>query len=96
VHYHTIAGVISTTSTNFERWLAGDRCDPGDGVVPYKSAHLDNVDSELVVPADHFHVHHHPLAVQEVRRILLEHYQEYVRQKDGRQELQLTSDGAQN
>jgi len=34
--------------------------------------------------------------VQEVRRILLEHYQEYVRQKDGRQELQLTSEGARN
>ena len=95
VHYHTIAGVISTTSTNFERWLAGDRHDPGDGVVPYKSAHLDNVDTELVVPADHFHVHHHPLAVQEVRRILLEHYQEYVRQKSGRQELQLTGSDAE-
>jgi pimeloyl-ACP methyl ester carboxylesterase len=95
VHYHTIAGVVSTTSTNFERWLAGDRCDPGDGVVPYKSAHLDNVDSELVVPADHFHVHHHPLAVQEVRRILLEHYQGYVRQQDGRRELQLTSSDSQ-
>jgi hypothetical protein len=27
----------------------------------------------LIVPADHFHVHQHPLAVREVRRILLEH-----------------------
>jgi hypothetical protein len=26
-----------------------------------------------VVPADHYHVHHHPLAILEVRRILLEH-----------------------
>ena len=55
-----------------ERWLAGDS-EPGDGVVPYSSAHLDGADSELVVPADHFHVHQHPLAVREVRRILLEH-----------------------
>jgi pimeloyl-ACP methyl ester carboxylesterase len=91
VHFHTIAGNINTTSTDLERLLAGDRNDPGDGVVPYQSAHLDNADSELVVPADHFHVHHHPLAVQEVRRILLEHYQNYVRQKDTRKELQLTS-----
>ncbi len=39
VHYHTIAGVVSTATTDFERWLAGDRRDPGDGVVPYKSPH---------------------------------------------------------
>jgi hypothetical protein len=32
--------------------------------------------------------------VQEVRRILLEHYQNYIRQKDNRQELQLTSSDA--
>ena len=39
----------------------------------YASAHLDDVESELVVSADHLHVHHHPLAIREVRRILLEH-----------------------
>lgn len=49
----------------------------GDGVVSYASAHLDGVDSELVVPADHSHVHHHPLAVAEVRRVLLEHWEEF-------------------
>jgi len=37
------------------------------------SAHLDDAESELIVPADHFHVHQHPLAVLEIRRILLEH-----------------------
>jgi pimeloyl-ACP methyl ester carboxylesterase len=95
VHYHTIAGVISTATTNVERWIAGDSRDPGDGVVPYKSAHIDNADSELLVPADHFHVHHHPTAIQEVRRILLEHYQDFIRQKDARRELQLTSSEAE-
>jgi hypothetical protein len=45
----------------------------GDGVVPYRSAHLEGVESEVTVPAEHVHVHHHPLAVREVRRILLEH-----------------------
>ena len=62
------------TARSTWKWLAGvNRHDPGDGVVPYASAHLDGVDSEQVVAADHFHVHQHPLAVREVRRILLEH-----------------------
>jgi pimeloyl-ACP methyl ester carboxylesterase len=43
-----------------------------DGVVPYRSAHLDGVRSELVVRSDHG-VQRHPLAIREVRRILLEH-----------------------
>jgi hypothetical protein len=30
----------------------------------------------LIVPADHFTVHQHPLSVLEVRRILLEHLRE--------------------
>ena len=54
-------------------WLKVDGNEPGDGVVPAASAHLEGAESELVVPADHFHVHQHPLAVREVRRILLEH-----------------------
>lgn len=90
VHYHTIAGVISTATTKVEFWLAGDGGDEGDGIVPYKSAHLDDPTvSEVVVRADHFHVHHHPQAIQEVRRILMEHYQKYIRQKEGGKELQL-------
>ncbi len=90
VHYHTICGIISTATTDIEKWVAGDLHDRGDGVVPYWSAHIDNAESEKEVPADHFHVHHHPLAIQEVRRILLEHYQEYVRNKGG-EELRLMS-----
>jgi hypothetical protein len=76
VHYHSIIGVAPPGSDRLERWLAGDSGERGDGVVPYRSAHLDGVDSEKVVPADHFHVHQHPLAVLEVRRILLEHLKE--------------------
>jgi pimeloyl-ACP methyl ester carboxylesterase len=74
VHYHSVIGVAPKASANLDRWLAGDK-EPGDGVVPYASAHLDSAETELVVPADHFHVHQHPLAVREVRRILLEHAQ---------------------
>ena len=44
-----------------------------DGVVAYDSAHIDEAESEFVV----FHQNHsaqgNPLAIQEVRRILLEH-----------------------
>jgi pimeloyl-ACP methyl ester carboxylesterase len=75
VHYHSIIGVTTSKTADLERFLAGDGKEPGDGVVPYTSAHLPQVDSELVVPADHHHVHQHPLAVLEVRRILLEHIQ---------------------
>jgi hypothetical protein len=73
VHYHSIVGVSSTAYTWPEVLIAGSN-GPGDGVVPYGSAHIADADSELVVDADHLHVHHHPLAIREVRRILMEHY----------------------
>ena len=44
-----------------------------DGVVTYRSAHLDGVESELVIPFSGHSVQGHPLATAEVRRILLEH-----------------------
>jgi hypothetical protein len=47
--------------------------DEGDGVVKYRSAHLDGVASELVVRHSGHSVQEQPLAIQEVRRILLEH-----------------------
>lgn len=46
-----------------------------DGVVAYSSAHLDETDSELVVRSGHS-CQDHPLAIQEVRRILLNHVAE--------------------
>ena len=46
-----------------------------DGVVEYSSSHLDNVRSELVVQSGHS-VQQHPVAIYEVRRILLEHLKE--------------------
>jgi hypothetical protein len=41
--------------------------------VPYASAHLNGVDSEIVVRASHLTVQHHPRAVLEVWRILMDH-----------------------
>ena len=40
-----------------------------DSVVSYASSHLEKADSELVVPAGH-RAFEHPLAVQEIERIL--------------------------
>ena len=44
-------------------------------IVEYSSSHLDNVRSELVVHSGHS-VQVHPVAIYEVRRILLEHLKE--------------------
>jgi len=46
-----------------------------DGVVKYSSAHLSWTDSELVVPSGHS-VLGNPIAIEEVRRILLLHAEE--------------------
>lgn len=43
-----------------------------DGVVEYQSAHIEGVESELVVRSGHS-CQGHPFAIEEVRRILLEH-----------------------
>jgi hypothetical protein len=44
----------------------------GDGMVSYRSAHIDAAASELVVRSSHS-VQSHPEAIEEIRRILLEH-----------------------
>src|SRR6185369_4509058 len=48
----------------------------GDGVVPLKSAHLDDVDSEIDVVAEHSDVHRHPQTILQVRELLREHLRE--------------------
>jgi pimeloyl-ACP methyl ester carboxylesterase len=48
----------------------------GDCVVPVTSAREAGVSSEIFVPAQHTKVHHHPLAVQELIRILELHLRE--------------------
>ncbi|HEV3418575.1 MAG TPA: alpha/beta fold hydrolase [Pirellulales bacterium] len=66
VTYHNIVGRLPHHD------LLGRVSGDGDGVVPYESAHLDDVASEIEVAADHSELHRHPLSVLEVRRILLE------------------------
>ena len=50
----------------------GDLNTLDDGVVEYKSAHVDYVDSEFIVQSAHS-CQSHPLTIEEVRRILLLH-----------------------
>lgn len=49
---------------------------PGDNVVPVSSARLPGVVSEVLVPAVHTEVHHHPITVLEMERILGDHLRE--------------------
>lgn len=63
VRYHTIVGVYTPPGP-----LAGS----SDGVVPYRSAHLDGAESELAVPSWHS-VQETPAAILELRRILRLH-----------------------
>lgn len=67
VKHHNIVGVIS------KKDFLGRISKKGDGVVDYDSAHMESAASEIIVEADHVHVHQHPRAILEVRRILLEH-----------------------
>jgi hypothetical protein len=54
-------------------FLGAGRINGTDTVVSYRSAHIEGVESELVVHADHLTLHKKMPAIAEVRRILLEH-----------------------
>ncbi|HTN76695.1 MAG TPA: alpha/beta fold hydrolase [Pirellulaceae bacterium] len=69
VHYHNIVGEVP------HHGIVGYVSRGSDGIVPFSSAHMEDVESEIVVTADHTSVHRHPRSVLEVRRILLEHTQ---------------------
>ncbi len=67
IPYHSIIG---------DRGRGGflDRTEPfsHDGLVPYWSSHIKGAESERVIPAGHW-THLHPLAMAEIKRILLDH-----------------------
>lgn len=75
VHYHNIVGKISRSGISGTIASTINKGD-SDGVVSVASAHLDDVESEIEVNADHSKVHAHPLSVLEVRRVLLDHLSE--------------------
>jgi hypothetical protein len=67
-----IAPGVSAHSIIPVRGAAGGP-DATDGVVTYPHARIDDAESELVIPFTGHSVQGHPLAIEEVRRILLEH-----------------------
>jgi pimeloyl-ACP methyl ester carboxylesterase len=75
VHYHSIIG-DKPFDDPFMSFLSGPIKEPSDGVVPLRSAQIDGVDSELIVEADHEHIHLDARSIEEVRRILLLHLRE--------------------
>ena len=62
VKFHSVIGALRP----------GPIAETTDGVVSYRSSHLEGVESERVVRSDHG-VQKAPEAILEVRRILLEH-----------------------
>jgi pimeloyl-ACP methyl ester carboxylesterase len=67
VRYHNVIGVVPDEGF-FNRFSEGS-----DGVVDFASAHMDDVESEIMVEAQHQDIHRTPRAILEVRRILKEH-----------------------
>jgi hypothetical protein len=71
--YHNVIG--HDPEAGWREYLVGE----GDGVVSLNSARLDQMpqlESQIVVPADHISVHRHPQSILEVRRVLFEQLQE--------------------
>jgi hypothetical protein len=60
VSYHSIIG---------DRGWDGDLEDSSDGLVPYKSSHISNAESELIIPAWH-NLQDHDETIAEILRIL--------------------------
>ena len=72
--------VVPGVTTHSIIAVSGDHplAEDDDGIVKYTSAHLDDVESELVIHSGHS-VQGHPLAIAEVRRILYLHGEDACR-----------------
>ncbi len=82
VQYHSIVGVIPAPEKSLSRYLLPMRPfrlhawikESTDGVVTYQSAHIEQVQSESIVAAEHMTIQKNPETTKEVRRILMEHW----------------------
>ncbi|MFY7874290.1 MAG: hypothetical protein ACOVQM_02515, partial [Pirellula sp.] len=74
VNYHNIIGIMEKSN-----WFGKDATD-SDGIVNVESAHMDDVDSEILVQSRHQDIHRTARAVLEVRRILVEHLRKSAQQ----------------
>ena len=70
MRYHNIVGMIENSS-----WFNNDTME-SDGIVSFASAQMEDVQTQIVVQANHGSVHTTPRAILEVRRILIEHLRE--------------------
>lgn len=78
VRWHTIAGKEpGHFGPIYSALLDLNKDDAGDGVVGLQSATLVDSESRVIVPAGHTTVHQHPLAVREIKRILMDHAAEF-------------------
>ena len=66
VRYHSIIA---------RRSMDGPLEDSDDGLVPWRSAHLEGAESEKIIPGSHS-IQESPPAILEIRRILHEHLRE--------------------
>jgi hypothetical protein len=66
VKYHNIVGQAPRKGFT-------SKVSKGDGVVSLDSARLDNAATQIVVHADHQHVHRDPQSILQVRKILRQH-----------------------
>lgn len=76
VTYHNIIGTVHKSN-----WFGGES-DASDGVVGIESAHMDDVESEILVESRHQDIHCKPRAILEVRRILVEHLRQTATQPE--------------
>lgn len=67
VSYHNIFAVEPSSFTD------NPHAPDSDGIVTVASARRDDFDSQISIEATHTTAHRHPLAILELRRILLEH-----------------------
>jgi hypothetical protein len=74
-----VSAIPVTPGVRFHSIIGQEKAGPpeqgSDGVVSYWSSHLAEAETELIVQSNH-NAHEHPLAVNEVRRILLLHLKE--------------------
>ncbi len=78
IKHHNIVGIIGLSTSNLTSSPSSIKAieDKSDGVVSYESAHVENADSEIIVPANHSHVQKHKDTIAEIHRILVKHVEE--------------------
>lgn len=79
VHFHNIYGAQPQNPLKLRLGLAEE----GDGVIAVESARIADAQSEIEINAAHNTIHQNPLAILEVKKILLQHLVEGNRLQPG-------------